>query len=755
MGVIARRLGDYGRGYELAQRALVIRESFQDRVGIAKSFDSLSEVYQAQGNYGAALEALSKSLDLRRAIGRVHATAEALNNIAVVYEAQGSYQQAVKYLRQSLALNDAKVGSTSLVAEIHTHLGELFFLQGQFTRAAQSLRRSVAISEAADYKLEAADARYVLGRVYIALRQFSAARRNLDQCLTFRDATHDRRGRAEVLIEMAELDLRRGRREEGLGVANEAAQLAVAMELPDLEWRALTLVGRLQLARSNSDEARDAFDGAIARIEAIRSLNPGREEERSRFFADRLAPYHERIAIALAASNIPEALSFAERSKARALLDVLRGDGAAITKTMTQDERSREVVVRTSLSSVNSELALAARSNSPDEARMSSLRRKRESKRLDYEEFQSRLYAAHPELRASRAAVPIISVADAQRLLSGPEAAIVEFVTGRDRTFAFVVTASGLRAVTLHVTRAELGRQVHRFRDQLANRDLRATDSARALYELMLGPLHTTLRGKTELIIVPDGVLWELPFQALQSSARRYVIEDMAVSYAPSITVLREMMRVRRDTSASRTLLAFGNPSAGAQDALPETANEVRRLAEIYGASSRVLIGADAREDRWKAEAPDYRVVHLATHGVLDDASPLYSHLLLARPEPGSKEDGLLEAWEIMNVPLHADLVILSACETARGRVAPGEGILGLMWAVFVAGSPATLVSQWRVDSASSTALMVAFHREWNMDGGRISKAEALQHASVEVLRTRGFSHPFFWAGFILAGDGR
>ena len=217
MGVIARRLGDYGRGLELAQRALDIRESFQDRVGIAKSFDSLSQVYQAQGNYGAALAALGKSLDLRRAIGRVHATAEALNNIAVVYEAQGSYEQAVKYLRQSLALNDAKVGDKSLGAEIHTHLGELFLLQGQLTRATQSLKRSLAISETSDFKPEAADARYVLGRVYIALRQFGAAQATLEKCLAFRDAVGDRRGRADVLIEMAELDRRRCRLQNGLG----------------------------------------------------------------------------------------------------------------------------------------------------------------------------------------------------------------------------------------------------------------------------------------------------------------------------------------------------------------------------------------------------------------------------------------------------------------------------------------------------------------------------------------------------------
>jgi CHAT domain-containing protein/tetratricopeptide (TPR) repeat protein len=755
MGVIARRLGDYGRGLELARQALEIRESFQDRVGIAKSYDSLSEVYQAQGNYGAALAALGKSLDLRRAIGRVHATAEALLNIAVVYEAQGSYQQAVKYLRQSLALNDAKVGDKSLVAEAHTHLGELFLLQGQLTRATQSLKRSLAISATADFKPEAADARYVLGRVYVALGQFTAAQRMLDQCLTFRDATGDRRGRADVLIELAELDRRRGGLQDGVDRATEASLLAEAMELPDVQRRALTLIGRLQLARSRPAEARVAFDSAIALVEGLRSRNPGGEETRSRFFADRLAPYQERIAIALAASNIADALSFAERSKARALLDVIRGDGALVTKAMTGAERTREVELRTSLSSVNSELAVAARAASPDETRMSGLRRKRESKRLDYEEFQARLYATHPALRASRAATPTITAAEAQRLLSGPESAIVEFVTGRDRTDALVITVSGLSAFTVSVTPPELDRQVQRFRHQLADRDLRTMDSARALYDLILGPMRPALEHTTNLIIVPDGVLWDLPFQALQSSAHRYVVEDMAISYAPSITVLREMMRLHTGTRPLRTLLAFGNPAGSKEKALPETDTEVHHLAEIYGPSSRIYVGADAREDRWKAEAPAFRVVHLAMHGVVDNASPLYSHLLLARPERGSKDDGLLEAWEIINVPLDAELVVLSACETARGRVAAGEGILGLMWAVFVAGSPATLVSQWRVDSASSTALMVGFHQIWNAGDGTTSKARALQAASLAVLRTPGFSHPFYWAGFILAGDGR
>jgi CHAT domain-containing protein len=227
-------------------------------------------------------------------------------------------------------------------------------------------------------------------------------------------------------------------------------------------------------------------------------------------------------------------------------------------------------------------------------------------------------------------------------------------------------------------------------------------------------------------------------------------------------------MRPRDARSIAANLLAFGNPTAGPASAgdegvprrsgsgpLPETESEVRQIAALYGPASRVYVGAEAREERWKAEAASYRVVHLATHGVLDNASPLYSHLVLAPPIAGTPDDGLLEGWEIMNTQLHADLVVLSACETARGRVAAGEGVIGLMWAVFVAGSPTTLVSQWQVDSASSTALMVAFHREWRGGQRDVSKARALQLASLEVLHTPGRSHPFYWAGFLLAGDAR
>src|SRR5262249_29122956 len=161
-----------------------------------------------------------------------------------------------------------------------------------------------------------------------------------------------------------------------------------------------------------------------------------------------------------------------------------------------------------------------------------------------------------------------------------------------------------------------------------------------------------------------------------------------------SLTVLSEMTkrRAKQTHPPSPSLLAIGNPSVTSQNLtprnlgqLPEAEQEVRALGQLYGAGSRVYTGARAREDRAKAEARSATVLHFATHAVLNNASPMYSHLVLA---PGDDDDGLLEAWELMRMDLNADLAVLSACETARGRVAAGEGMIGLTWALFVAGVP-------------------------------------------------------------------
>jgi CHAT domain-containing protein len=323
------------------------------------------------------------------------------------------------------------------------------------------------------------------------------------------------------------------------------------------------------------------------------------------------------------------------------------------------------------------------------------------------------------------------------------------------------------------VERLELAKQTESFRQQLASRELGFRTDAIKLYDLLIKPAQAQLSGKTTLVIASDNTLWDLPFQALVTDNNHFLIEQAAISYTPSLTVLREMSKRKRNGSSPNepTLLALGNPTLGNEtikraaltlrdgklDPLPEAEQEVKALGRLYGPTrSKVYIGSEAREDRFKAEATQAKVLHFATHGTLNNASPMYSNLALA--SSGPDQDGLLEAWELMQLDLHAELAVLSACETARGRVGAGEGMIGFSWAMFIAGVPSIVVSQWKVESAGTRDLMVNFHRNLVTEQGtgkrNTTKTAALRQAALKVLKNPETSHPFYWAGFVLVGDG-
>jgi CHAT domain-containing protein len=296
--------------------------------------------------------------------------------------------------------------------------------------------------------------------------------------------------------------------------------------------------------------------------------------------------------------------------------------------------------------------------------------------------------------------------------------------------------------------------------------------SSRELYDLLIKPAEPQIRNKTTLCIIPDGPLWELPFQALQPREDRYLIEDFAVFHAPSLCVLREGKGRNRSKPASHppSLLAFGNPVVGAEvanelqdqksgdrfDPLPEAEAEVKALAQFFNANRRrILIGERADEQSFKSLAPAYDIIHCATHGIFDNRHPLYSFLLFSKAKDGANDDGLLEAREIMRLKLNADLVVLSACDTARGRIGAGEGVIGLSWAFFAAGCRSTLVSQWKVNSACAADWMESFYRDLRQTSDRNTgtKADALRLTLLTMMKDGRYRHPFYWSGFVLIGD--
>jgi CHAT domain-containing protein len=479
---------------------------------------------------------------------------------------------------------------------------------------------------------------------------------------------------------------------------------------------------------------------------------------------------HHGLLNVLVKENRPaDALMLAERAKARALLDILQQGRVTVQKAMTVKEQNEERQLKSQLTQLNKQLARVKQSDKQDAAQVTEAESQLEKARLNYEGFQNALYASHPELKTQRGEAPIINVQELAGLLPNSSSVLLEYVVSDEQTYLFAITRPGenaetqIQVYTVPIKRAELAKQIESFRQQLANRDLGFKASATKLYDLFLKPAQAQLRGKTNVVIAPDNSLWDMPFQALVNGAGHFLIEDASISYAPSLTVLREMTKRRLNQTAPTTLLALGNPLSssetmkrnGLRDAnleqLPESGEEVKALARLYGvARSKVYIGAEAREDRVKSEAGAAGILHFSTHGTLNNAAPMYSYLTLS--EVGSNDDGLLEAWELMQLDLKADLAVLSACETARGRIGAGEGVIGFSWAMFIAGVPSTVVSQWKVDSASTRDLMVNFHRSLLLPKQR--KTDALRQAALKLMRNPETSHPFYWAGFVLVGDG-
>ncbi|HEX8070494.1 MAG TPA: CHAT domain-containing protein [Pyrinomonadaceae bacterium] len=781
-------LGDFDEALAGFGRALALFRELNAPPRVARTLKGFADVYMLRGDYTTALDYYGQTLAIYQAAGSKWGEAETLSNVGSLYSSQGNYALAVSQHQRSLALF-REVGDKSGQARALTNLGETYAGQGADDAALDCYQQSLAIFEALGEQVGRGAALNNLGNVYGRRGDHARALEHFQRALALFQEAGVKHYAGATLNGMAESYRALGDTARAVEHADRAAALAREVGAAGSLAEARTTAGAALRAAGRTDEARRALEEAVAAVESVRARVAGGAQERAQFFEHKLAPYRELVSLHVAARRDADALGAAERAKARVLLEVLGGGRDESDKVLTTAEREREQSLLATLASLNAQLAQAGKRARPDTTRLAALRAELDKARLEREAFAGALYAAHPELRVRRGEAAPFRLTEAGALLPDANAALLEYVVADDSTYLFVVTrdANGalqLQTYTLAVKRAELAARAERLRAAAAGRDLTIKEQAAGLYRLLLAPAEAQLRGRRALVVVPDDVLWNLPFQVLTTPQGHYLLEDAALSYAPSLTVLREMRAARRRQHArppAAELMAVGNPAPG--DAagtsatgtaahtsggtnaradvlladefapLPDAERQVRALRALYGAGgAHVLLGAEASEEQVKAQAHAYRTLHFVTHGVLDDQNPMYSYVRLAA---GGRDDGRLEAWELMKLDLRADMVVLAACETARGRVGAGEGVIGLSWALFVAGSPIAVVSQWRVDSAATTDLMLEFHRDLKPapHAQTPPPARALQQAALKLLRDGRHTHPFYWAGFVAVGD--
>jgi CHAT domain-containing protein/Tfp pilus assembly protein PilF len=773
VGLAYDNQGNFTKALEYYLKSLEIREEIGDKHGIAGTFGNIGTLYDSQGNDTKALEYHLKSLKIKEEIGDKHGIAGTFGNIGNVHSSQGNYTQALQYYLDGLNILkeiEDKPGLGYMLISI----GMVHSNQHNYIYALEYFLKSLTVFESIGSKHGVATSLHSLGLVYDNQRNYTQALEYYLKSLKIREEIGDKLGISLSLNSLASLHYKQGDFQKALIYSSKAASVSSEINLLNSLWIALFTQGESFLALNQIDSAQQALLNSIATIEKLRSFSISSEQYQQSFFQDKTDPYYAMVSLLIKKNDLPQALSYAERAKARTLLDALHSGRTNLNKAMSNKEVEQEQQLSSVIFSLNAQLSREAQKDNPDKKLISELESNLKKARLEYEDFHTSLYIAHPELKIQRGDIPPLSMDDVSQLL-GNKTAILEYAVTDDITYLFVLTKDidgkvNLQLYPIKIKADELTKLVEEYRNRIASYNLDVRRPAKHLYDILIKPAEVQLKSKSTLCIVPDKGLWELPFHALDKDGKTWIMEEYAIYYAPSLAVLRELYKKNKTKEIDKgtTLLAFGNPKLNDKavqtirsiqrstslEPLPFAEKEVLTLGELYGKqNSKVLVADQAKEEIAKREADKYKILHFATHGILDNRNPMYSKLMLAAEDvkEGVGEDGMLEAWEIMKMDLRADMAVLAACETARGKVGAGEGMIGMSWALFVAGVPTTVVSQWKVDSKNTTEHMIEFHK--NIVEKRMSKAEAMQKASIKMMKDRLY-HPYDWAGFVIIGKG-
>ena len=720
LGKVYGDMGKYSDAFWYLNKANQVSKPSRDQNTSANIMSAQASLFLEQEDYAEAEDLFEASLATYKTLGNARAEARVLLNLAVIEERQGHNDEALRLFQRSmesaksLNLADLEIAAGRGLAGVLTE-------KHDFPYALQVIEYSLELARRINAKTREVELLWRAAQTHYAMQNYG----------------------------------------ESASLAQQALALARSLRLWKLTYLATAALGDAYAADGKVELAITTLNEAINQVEELCENATGRQQSRYSFFENKLGPYHTLVKLLTRQGKNFEALLYAERAKGRLLLEAIRRNTADLQSALTpaekvEIERLHDKVLTTyqRIQSVSGHDPTGDLNNQLDAARH------------EFASFEKTLVAAHPELLLRTGPAQRLTQANLNHLVRGDDLAYLEYVVMGDNIGLFIlrrneaIPGHELKYIKLEIKADELRRKVKEFHSVLAERQPGYDSLGRELYRSLIGPADTELQNVSRLCIIPDEFLWMLPFQALTTLRGNYFVQEYSLFYAPSLSVLNEMTLRGRQQSSKESLIAFGNPVIERDEKLkkdlhmlPEAAAEAATVAAVVRTrNKKVLVGNQAEEKAFKELAPLYATIHLATHGVLDNRDPFNSYLLLTRTDGDWQNDGLLQAREIIEMHLDADLAVLSACETGNGRISAGEGVIGMSWAFIVAGARSVVVSQWRVNSASTSQLMKNFYKALTRenDPNSRNKSQALREASLRLLKDRRYRHPFYWAGFVL-----
>jgi len=809
IGTMREAMGDYKAAIDSLEKSRALKVEAADHHGLALTLNDLGLLLMNTGDLSSALERYTQSREVAREFMDKPAEENAVYNRGTALRYLGRFgearQAAEESLRRATELEDpvSRAKSRGLLADLDNDAGRfqqayeefsailpVFVQQKMAMEQAQTLHNIAAtLQELGDYgqaELKYAECLRIQQGIWGSpgqdltlnnLAQLSLARGDSQKAIEYaskgRAQAHSTGNRmAEALNTLALADgLQIAKRpEESLEAYNDAREIAENLGAPNAIAAAYIGIGSIHANEGQFDQSVKDCENAIAQVEMMRGA-VGEPTLQAGFFSQNQKPYHCVINSLLALHRRPEALRTAERARARTLVEIMARGNVNLYRDLSPEDGAQLRKLDARVANLDAAVRYSQQADRARELKSALQAR---------DELERAVYSRVPRLAVERGGAEPVDLDGLKSLLPDNKSALIEYVLEETGGWLFMVRGSAqqggepeLFVRSLAVKRQAIGDLAESFWGRLKKKGDKGPEG-RLLFDQLLGPIYSELKGVKSLGIVPDGRLWLVAFAALPDPKGSYLLDHYAIYYAPSFTALRAMERTteaRHQSLQARlkhgasAFLLLGNPwlgpsgkvdlpLRGAFEALPNTALELQGIAALPGVRARPVMDKEATEERVTQDADDYPVIHLATHAFFDPANPMDSGILLAQP-PASKGDGVWEAREIVSRNLKASLVTVSACDTALGEILAGEGIVGLSWALFAAGAESSLLSEWRVFDASTPLLMKQFYNEWLAGDAKNSpraKAFALQRAQKWMITHTPFTKPYFWAPFVLIG---
>ncbi|MGB2924323.1 MAG: tetratricopeptide repeat protein [Limnothrix sp.] len=802
LGNIHNSLGNYQQAITFYRQFLDITREIGDRHGEASSLGGLGNAYLHLGEYQQALSFYQRWLEIAREIGDRQGEAGSLGNLGFVYFSLGDYQQAIIFQQQSLEIV-RKIGDRQGEGTIVNGLAITYQNLGDYQRAIAFHQQSLKIAQEIGNRDGESASLSNLGIAYESLGDYQRAIAFQQQSLKIAREIGDLEGEAISLNNLGLAYLNLGDYQQAIVFCQQS--LDIARQIGSSQGQAISLnnLGLTQQKLQQYEKAIVSFQQAIEILEATRSQITS-IELRQIYFATVQETYQHHIDALMALHQQEstkgydqQAFNTSEKSRARILVELLTESSIDPNIDLPPALRQQQIDITQKLNQTEQQRITIFSNPASTDTEKQTINQTLDQVIADFRTLENDIRRSNPAY-ADLKYPETISVAELQNQILDEDTVLLQYFLGDEKSYLWAVTKESFHSYELpseaditQTAKALFGEPL--TSPKATNPVLAASlqqqrlDLTRQLSEQIIQPAAAQLT-KKRILIVPDGELNYFPFSILTTGAAetKTLSEQFELVHLPSSSTLatirtetvrpipdRPSLSIFADPVFSTKDCRFTNSPNCDQDRLvasrsrasssdyltwddlPGTYTEANNILKLFPDKSKTKAAfgfAAQREKIVDDQLQGKDIIHFATHGFFHQTKPEQSGLVFSLvDEAGDRQNGFLRLDSIFNMQLDADLVVLSACQTGVGEDVPGEGIVGLSRGFMYAGTPRLLMSLWQVDDKATAEFMTRFYK--NLLEEKQTTAIALKETQREMREETEWTHPQYWAAFILQGD--